>query len=69
MIRVAIPRRLFADILHLIGDCRRRLIQRRHERLAYPRAGTKAKGEVRPDEGKIDFPGAQRTVVTDFGAR
>jgi hypothetical protein len=39
---------------------------RRHERLAYPRAGTKAKGEVH--EGKIDIPGLERTAVADLGA-
>ena len=36
--------------------------------VAYPRAGTKAKGEVRPDEGKIDIPGLDRTAVADLGA-
>jgi hypothetical protein len=40
---------------------------RRHEWPAYPRAGTKVKGEVRPDEGKIDILGLQRTAVADLG--
>jgi hypothetical protein len=44
------------------------MIERRHERLAYPRAGTKAKREVRPEEGKIDIPGLERTAVADLGA-
>jgi hypothetical protein len=30
---------------------------------------TKAVGEARPDEREIDIPGAERTAVTDFGAR
>jgi hypothetical protein len=33
------------------------------------RVGAKTIGEVRPDEGEIDIPGAKRTVVADFGAR
>jgi len=28
----------------------------------------KPKGEVRPDEGKIDIPGLERTAVADLGA-
>jgi Transposase DDE domain group 1 len=68
MAEVVIPRVLFADILRLIVDCGRRLIQRRHDRLVYPFVGTKAIGEVRLDEGKIDILGLDSTAVADLGA-
>jgi hypothetical protein len=34
----------------------------------YPRAGTKAMGEVRPDEGKIDIAALECIAVADLGA-
>ena len=37
------------------------------ELVAYPRAGTKAKGEVPPDRGKIDMRSLEHAAVADFG--
>jgi hypothetical protein len=54
---------------HSIYNCGRRLIERRDEWLLYPSAAAKAVGKARPDEREIDIPGAERTAVTDFGAR
>jgi hypothetical protein len=47
------PEGLFADSLRLIVELGRR-------------TGTKAKGEVRPNEGKIDIPGLEHTAVADL---
>jgi hypothetical protein len=69
MAEVAIPRDLFADILRLIAKLGRRPIQRRHDGLIYPCIRAKFIGELRPHERKINFPGAEITAVTDFGAR
>jgi hypothetical protein len=67
MAEVAVPRDLFADILRLTVELRAPP-DIAPAWLAYPRAGAKAKEEVRPDEGKIDIPGLKHAAVAGYGA-
>jgi len=53
MVKIAIPKTLFADILRLIAELRPRMLRRQRKSLVCA-ASLKLTGEVRLDDGNFD---------------